>query len=30
MSYFAMYQIPVGFRVSMTSIHMSGPATHWF
>jgi hypothetical protein len=25
-----MYQIPLGFRVSATSIHMIGPAAHWF
>jgi hypothetical protein len=29
-SHFAMYQILVGFRVSVASIHMSGPAAQWF
>jgi hypothetical protein len=29
-AYFALYQISLGFRVSATSIHMSGPAAHWF
>jgi hypothetical protein len=28
--YFALYQIPLGFRVSAASIHMSGPTAHWF
>jgi hypothetical protein len=29
-AYFALYQIPLVFRVSVASIHMSGAATHWF
>jgi hypothetical protein len=29
-SYFAMYQIPASFRVSASSLHMSGSAAHWF
>jgi hypothetical protein len=29
-AYFALYQIPLAFRVSATSIHMTGPAAHWF
>jgi hypothetical protein len=29
-AYFAMYQIPPGFRVSVASIHMTGAAAHWF
>jgi hypothetical protein len=29
-SYFAMYQIPLGFRVSVASLHISGVAAHWF
>jgi hypothetical protein len=29
-SYFAMFQIPITFKVSTASIHMSGSAAHWF
>jgi hypothetical protein len=28
--YFALYQIPVTFRVPVALIHMSGAAAHWF
>jgi hypothetical protein len=30
LAYFALYQIPLAFRVSAASIHMSGLAAHWF
>jgi hypothetical protein len=29
-AYFALYQIPLAFKVPAASIHMSGSATHWF
>jgi hypothetical protein len=29
-SYFVLYQIPVAFRVSVASIHLTGSATHWY
>jgi hypothetical protein len=29
-AYFAMYQIPPSFHVSVTSIRMTGATTHWF
>jgi hypothetical protein len=29
-AYFALYQIPSSFHVTAASIHLSGPAAHWF
>jgi hypothetical protein len=29
-AYFALYQISVAFRVSVASLHLIGPAAHWF
>jgi hypothetical protein len=29
-AYFALYQIPMAFRISTTSLHMIGVAVHWF
>jgi hypothetical protein len=30
LAYFALYQISATFRVSTTSLHMTGVAAHWF
>jgi hypothetical protein len=30
LAYFALYQIPAAFQVSVASLHMTGVAAHWF